>query len=87
VSSYHLDTSATAQKEIDALPDAVVSRVDDKIKSLAYNPRPPACTKLKGYKDLWRVRVGDWRVLYLIDDQDKRVSVVRVKHRREVYEP
>jgi mRNA interferase RelE/StbE len=87
VSSYRLDIGAAAQKEIDALPDAVLPRVNDRIRSLAYQPRPAGCTKLKGYKDLWRVRAGDWRVLYIIDDQVKCVNIVRIKHRREVYEP
>jgi mRNA interferase RelE/StbE len=41
--------------------------------------------KLKGYKDQWRLRVGDWRVVYIIDDAAKRVSITRVRHRREVY--
>ena len=42
--------------------------------------------KAKGYKDHWRVRVGDWRVLYIIDDEANLVSVTRIAHRREVYE-
>jgi len=48
--------------------------------------RPAGCKKLKGYKDQWRIRIGDWRVVYLIDDFAKRVSVTRVAHRREVYD-
>jgi mRNA interferase RelE/StbE len=57
-----------------------------KIESLAQNPRPPGCKKLKGYKDKWRIRIGDWRVVYIIDDETKLVSVTRIAHRREVYE-
>jgi len=53
---------------------------------LAENPRPSGCKKLRGYKDQWRIRVGDWRVVYIVDDAAKRVSVTRVAHRREVYE-
>lgn len=41
---------------------------------------------LKGYKDMWRIRVGDWRVVYIIDDAVRLVSVTRIAHRREVYE-
>jgi mRNA interferase RelE/StbE len=44
------------------------------------------CKKLKGYEDQWRIRVGDWRVVYIIDDAAKLVSVTRIAHRREVYE-
>jgi mRNA interferase RelE/StbE len=54
--------------------------------ALADNPHPAGCKKLEGYKDLWRIRVGDMRVVYVIDDSAKLVSVVRVAHRREVYE-
>ncbi len=50
-------------------------------------PRPPGCKKLKGYKDQWRVRVGDYRVVYTIDDQKLLVEVTRIRHRRDVYEP
>jgi mRNA interferase RelE/StbE len=53
---------------------------------LAENSRPPGCKKLRGYKDHWRIRVGDWRVLYVIDDAAKHVSITRVAHRREAYE-
>ena len=47
---------------------------------------PAGCKKLKGYKDHWRIRVGDWRALYVIDDSARVVSVTRIAHRREVYE-
>ena len=47
---------------------------------------PAGCKKLKGYKDQWRIRVGDWRVVFSIDDSAARVSITRVAHRREVYD-
>jgi mRNA interferase RelE/StbE len=71
---------------LDALDDALFTRIDRKILVLADNPRPAGCKKLKGYKDQWRVRVGDWRVLYIIDDVAKLVAITRIAHRREVYE-
>ena len=61
-------------------------RIDRKILALADNPRPTGCKKLKGFKDQWRSRVGDWRVLYIIDDAAKLVTITRIAHRREVYE-
>jgi len=85
VARYDLEIKLSAQKELDALDDTLFSRVDRKILSLADNPRPAGCKKLKGYKDQWRLRVGDWRVVYIIDDTAKRVSITRVRHRREVY--
>lgn len=66
------------------MPDAVLVRAVRKMESLGENPRPAGCKKLKGYRDLWRIRVGDWRILYLIDDGAKLVSVTRIAHRREV---
>jgi mRNA interferase RelE/StbE len=86
VAKFTLEIKPSAAKELDALDDALFARIDRKIMVLAENPRPPGCKKLRGYKDHWRVRVGEWRVLYVIDDAAKRVSITRVAHRREVYE-
>ena len=83
---YSLEIKHSAQKELDALDDAVFAKVDSKILALSENPRPAGCKKLKGYKDQWRIRVGDWRVLYIVDDAAKLVRIMRVAHRREVYE-
>ncbi len=86
MAKYSLDIKQSAQKELDALDDAVFTRIDRKILALADDPRPAGCKKLKGYKDQWRVRAGDWRVLYIIDDAAKLISITRIAHRREVYE-
>ena len=83
---YSLEIKPSAQKELDALADDLFTRIDRKILALANNPRPAGCKKLKGYKDQWRIRVGDWRVVYIISDATRVVSVTRVAHRREVYE-
>ncbi len=82
-----LDIKASAQKELDALDHAPFVRIDRKIMSLAGNPRPAGCKKLRGYKDQWRIRVGDYRVVYLLDDDKALVTIMRVAHRKEVYEP
>jgi mRNA interferase RelE/StbE len=86
VPKYFLDIKRSAQKELDSLDDALFTRIDRKILPLAENPRPAGCKKLKGYKDLWRIRIGDYRVIYGIDDATRTVSVTHVAHRREVYE-
>ena len=83
---YSLEIRQSAQRELDALDDALFTRIDRKILALADDPRPPGCRKLKGYKDQWRVRVGDWRMAYIIDDAARLVSIMRIAHRREVYE-
>jgi mRNA interferase RelE/StbE len=83
---YSLEIKQSAQKELDAVDDPLFSRIDGKILALADNPRPGGCKKLKGYRDHWRIRVSDWRVIYIIDDTARLVSVTRVANRREVYE-
>ena len=55
--------------------------------ALADNPRPAGCKKLSGYNDQWRIRVGDYRVVYLLDGAKAFVTIVRVAHRKDVYEP
>jgi mRNA interferase RelE/StbE len=86
VANYSVVIKSSAQKELDALDDAVFTRIDRRILALAENPRPAGCKKLRGYKDQWRIRIGDWRVIYLIDDSAKRISITRVAHRREAYD-
>ncbi len=85
--SYSVDIKPSARKELWELPNDVLARAVFKIESLAVNPRPAGCKKLRGFKDLWRVRVGDWRVVYTIDDTLARVTIARIGHRKDVYEP
>jgi mRNA interferase RelE/StbE len=86
VDSYAVELKPSARKELESLPDTVLARVVRKVESLANDPRPAGCKKLKGYKDQWRVRIGDWRVVYIIDDAARLLSVTRIAHRREVYD-
>jgi mRNA interferase RelE/StbE len=86
VNRYAVEVKPSARKELETLPDSLLARVVRKLESLRESPRPAGCRKLKGSKDQWRVRVGDWRVLYIIDDAARLVSVTRIAHRREVYE-
>jgi mRNA interferase RelE/StbE len=71
---------------LDALDDALFGRIDRRILALVSNPRPTGCKKLKGYKDQWRIRISDYRVIYIINDSTKTVAVTHVAHRREVYD-
>jgi mRNA interferase RelE/StbE len=86
VSKYSVEIKQSAQRELDALGDSLFARIDRKILALSDNPRPSGCKKLRGYKDLWRIRVGDWRVVYIINDNTNGVVVTRIAHRRDVYE-
>ncbi len=83
---YSVEVKPAARKELEALSDPVLARVIRKLESLADVPRPAGCKKLKGHKDMWRIRIGDWRVVYFIDETVKLVSILRIAHRREVYE-
>jgi len=85
VANYSLAVTRSAQKELDALDERLFARIDRKILALADDPRPAGSKKLKGYKDSWRIRIGDWRVVYIVDDPAKLVTVTRIAHRREVY--
>ncbi len=62
------------------------SRLDEAIESLADDPRPPGCRKLAGISDRYRVRVGDFRIVYRIDDGKVTVLILLIGHRREVYD-
>ena len=74
-----------AEKDLTRLSSGIHDRVIAVIQGLATNPRRPGCRKLAGSKLDWRVRVGDYRVVYEIDDRIRVVRVNRVRHRREVY--
>lgn len=82
--SYTVEIKRSAEKEMDRLPDKIHNRISDRILTLETNPRPPGVKRLQGGEG-YRLRVGDYRVLYVIDDQSKRIFVYSVAHRREAY--
>ena len=82
--SYSLGVRRSAAKEIGDLQKADCQRVVAKIQLLASNPRPNGCEKLSG-AEKYRIRQGDYRVLYEIDDSTKSVIIVKVGNRKEVY--
>lgn len=75
----------SAQKQFRKLPGAIATRIEDKLLELEHDPRPPGCKKLRG-RDAWRIRIGDYRAIYEINDDLLIVTVVTIGHRREVYE-
>jgi mRNA interferase RelE/StbE len=83
---YAVVLARSARKELEALNPPFVARVVARIEVLATNPRPPGARKLRGSGNLWRVRVGDYRIVYGVDDRRRVVDIVRVRHRREAYE-
>ena len=82
---YTIDVSRPAERRIRALDPQVRARVEKTIDRLAATPRPPGCEKMHGHANLYRVRTGDWRVIYEIRDKLLLVLVVSVGHRRDVY--
>jgi mRNA interferase RelE/StbE len=82
---YRVEIDTRAAREIRALPRQDQGRIISKIQSLAANPRPPGSVKLPGTSDLWRIRVGVYRIIHQIQDDRLLVTVVRVGHRRDAY--
>jgi mRNA interferase RelE/StbE len=72
-------------KDLDRLPKQDVIRVDKNIQLLAQNPLPPGSKKLVGERNLYRVRQGDYRIIYAVDHRAKEVRVLGVRHRKESY--
>jgi mRNA interferase RelE/StbE len=81
---YELLLLPSAQKDLDRLEVPVLARILKKIHALAEDARPPGCLKLTD-ADGYRIRIGEFRVLYRIDDPSKRIFVYRIKHRKDVY--
>ncbi|MFI5214782.1 MAG: type II toxin-antitoxin system RelE/ParE family toxin [Gemmatimonadales bacterium] len=84
MAGYSLLIKPSAVKELEALPRKDRSRVVGRIQALATAPRPQGCEKLSG-EEKYRVRQGEYRVLYAIDDKAGEVVVVKIGHRRDVY--
>ena len=83
---YSIVIARSASKELESLENRVVARVVPRIIALSENPRPSGCKKLAGAVDAWRIRIGDYRVIYRVDDAASLVTVMVVRHRSRAYE-
>jgi mRNA interferase RelE/StbE len=83
--TYQVEFTKKASKQLDKLSKDLQQKIKTKVQELADNPRPSGVVKLENSDDRYRIRVGDYRVLYEIQDDLLIVSVIRVGHRREVY--
>jgi mRNA interferase RelE/StbE len=83
---YRIEVTPRAQKDLKALPKRERRRVAEQIDALTTDPRPTGCKKLKGREDFYRIRVGDYRVIYQIEDEILLILIVRVGDRKEIYE-
>lgn len=82
--SYTVQLERTAQKQLSQIPHPFLEAIDEKILALETNPRPPGCKKLKG-KEGWRIRVGDYRIIYKINDGILLVLIIEIGDRKNIY--
>jgi mRNA interferase RelE/StbE len=82
---YSLLFAPSARKELQSLPLNNAARILQKIEQLTENPRPPGLKKLKGPGNLFRLRIGEYRVIYEIDDKNQRVDISVIRHQSEAY--
>ena len=83
--NYKIEIKRSASKEIEKLPKSVLKRVLNKIQSLGREPRPSGCKKLTA-DEKYRVRVGDYRILYSIENDKLMIYIVKVGHRKKIYD-
>ncbi len=84
MAKYKIEIKKTAVKELNDLPLNNLKKIIQKIQNLADNPRPPGCKKLTG-EEKYRIRSGNYRILYIIEDDILIIYVVKIGHRRDVY--
>ena len=85
MSLYQVIFARSARQELEALPQRVAERILTRIETLGETPRPRGCRKFQGPSQLWRIRVGEYRVIYAIDDSKRTVDIVVIRHRNEAY--
>ncbi|TVP62245.1 MAG: type II toxin-antitoxin system RelE/ParE family toxin [Nodularia sp. (in: Bacteria)] len=83
--TYQIIITKSIQKQLDNLPNNLKERVYEKICQLADEPRPNGVVKLKGYENEYRIRIGDYRLRYEIQDEELIILLIQCKHRRKVY--
>ncbi|HEV8286884.1 MAG TPA: type II toxin-antitoxin system RelE/ParE family toxin [Chitinophagaceae bacterium] len=84
--SYEVLLSKAARKQLSTLPLFIHNKIIEDISGLSLSPRPAGCKKLKGFKNAWRIRVGDYRVIYEIEDKVLRILVIAIGHRKDIYD-
>ena len=86
MAAYQVLLSKAARKQLSALSPFIHNKVIEDITLLSETPRPAGCKKLKGQKDAWRIRIGDYRVIYEIADKQLRILIIAIGHRKDIYE-
>jgi mRNA interferase RelE/StbE len=83
--AYSVSLAPAAVRQFRKLPILIQQRLKPHIDSLAAAPRPPGTKKIEGEADLYRVRIGDYRVVYYVWDSKRQILIAKIAHRREVY--
>ena len=83
--TWEIRFSPRAKRELAQLPKRDMNRVDNRIQALQEEPHPANCQKLSGFENLYRIRAGDYRIIYQIIDDEIVVVVIRIGHRKDVY--
>ena len=82
---FRIQLERNAEKDLDGIGTLMRRRIAERISTLSDNPRPRGCAKLQGASDLWRLRIGDYRVIYSIDEEFGLVRILYVRHRKVAY--
>jgi mRNA interferase RelE/StbE len=85
MADFRIEVSATAEKQIRKLPREHQVRVLQAIRALAREPKPPGSRRIRGYEDVYRIRVGTYRVLYRVEAQRLVIIILKIGHRRDIY--
>ena len=85
MATYAITFARSARKELERLGEPIGTRVFRRIERLGSDPRPTGCRKLEGAEDLWRIRIGDYRVIYSVDDSGHVVDTTAIRRRSDAY--
>lgn len=85
MAAYKILFDEDVEKDLSKMPRQIAKNILRKVLSLEHNPRPPHSLKLVGMEDVYRLKIGDYRAIYLIDDPKKVVTVYHIRHRKDVY--
>jgi len=85
VTYYKVVFIRSARRELEKLPSQISNRILQKIELLEKEPRPKGCKKLQSPENLWRIRIGDYRVIYSINDKKQQIKIWIIRHRSDAY--
>ena len=85
MANYRVELSSSAEKALFKIPKKMILKITAALEALSYNPHPHGCKKLSGFQNIYRVRIGDYRVIYEILEEIILVKVLKIGHRKEIY--